>query len=97
METLGQLAVKSAHAYPEKIAVKDDRRSLTYKEFLVRANALAAYFHASGHKKGDRIGILMSNRIEHIELDIAVSLAGLIKVPLNYRLHPKELAYMIHD
>lgn len=97
METIGQLAVKSAHAYPEKIAVKDDRRSLTYKEFLARANALAAYFHASGYEKGDRIGILMSNRIEHIELDIAVSLAGLIKVPLNYRLHPKELTYMIHD
>ncbi|EGA90560.1 long-chain-fatty-acid--CoA ligase [Planococcus donghaensis MPA1U2] len=97
METLGQLAVKSAHAYPEKIAVKDDNRSFTYKEFLVRANALAAYFHASGFKKGDRIGILMSNRIEHIELDIAVSLAGLVKVPLNYRLHPKELKYMIHD
>ncbi|AIY04591.1 long-chain-fatty-acid--CoA ligase [Planococcus sp. PAMC 21323] len=97
METIGQLAVKSAHAYPEKIAVKDDHRSLTYKEFLARANALAAYFHASGYKKGDRIGILMSNRIEHIELDIAVSLAGLIKVPLNYRLHPKELKYMIHD
>lgn len=97
METLGQLAVKSAHAYPGKIAVKDDNRSFTYKEFLVRANALAAYFHEAGFKKGDRIGILMSNRIEHIELDIAVSLAGLVKVPLNYRLHPKELKYMIHD
>ncbi|MCH4826281.1 class I adenylate-forming enzyme family protein [Planococcus halocryophilus] len=97
METLGQLAVKSAHAYPGKIAVKDDNRSFTYKEFLARANSLAAYFHEAGFKKGDRIGILMSNRIEHIELDIAVSLAGLVKVPLNYRLHPKELKYMIHD
>lgn len=97
METLGQLAVKSANAYPDKMAVKDDSRSFTYKEFLERANALTAYFHHSGFKKGDRIGILMSNRLEHIELDIAVALAGLVKVPLNYRLHPKEHKYMIDD
>ncbi|ALS79521.1 long-chain fatty acid--CoA ligase [Planococcus sp. ANT_H30] len=97
METLGQLAVRSAHAYPNKIAVKDDKRSFTYKEFLARANALAAFFHASGFRKGDRIGILMSNRLEHIELDVAVALTGLVKVPLNYRLHPKEHKYMIDD
>lgn len=97
MENLGQLAIRSAHAYPNKIAVKDDKRSFTYKEFLIRANALAAFFHATGFKKGDRIGILMSNRLEHIELDIAVALTGLVKVPLNYRLHPKEHKYMIDD
>ncbi|HSJ38626.1 MAG TPA: AMP-binding protein, partial [Planococcus sp. (in: firmicutes)] len=86
METLGQLALKSADAYPEKTAVKDDHRSFDYKEFIGRASALTAYFHDSGFKKGDRIGILMSNRLEHIELDVAVALTGLIKVPLNYRL-----------
>ncbi|RNF40196.1 class I adenylate-forming enzyme family protein [Planococcus salinus] len=97
METLGQLALKSAHAYPQKMAVKDEQRSFTYKEFIARAKALAAMFHDQGFKKGDRIGILMSNRLEHIELDIAVAFAGLVKVPLNYRLHPKEHQYMIED
>jgi len=97
METLGKLALKSADAYPAKIAVKDKDRSFTYKEFMNRAKALTAFFHAQGLKKGDRVGILMSNRLEHIELDIAVALAGLIKVPLNYRLHPKEHQYMVQD
>ena len=97
METLGQLAVKSADAYPDKIAVKDENRTFDYKGFIARAKALAAYFHELNLEKGDRIGILMSNRLEHIELDVAVALAGLIKVPLNYRLHPKEHQYMIED
>lgn len=97
METLGQLALKSANAYPEKMAVKDDQRSFTYRKFIARAKALAALFHDSGFRKGDRIGVLMSNRLEHIELDIAVAFAGLVKVPLNYRLHPKEHKYMIDD
>ncbi|WP_342513125.1 AMP-binding protein [Sporosarcina sp. FSL K6-1522] len=97
METLGQLALKSAAAYPNKLAVKDQYRAFTYQELKERADALAAYFQAQGFQKGDRIGILMANRLEHIELDIAVSLAGLVKVPLNYRLHPKEHQYMLED
>ncbi|AQQ54694.1 class I adenylate-forming enzyme family protein [Planococcus lenghuensis] len=97
METLGQLALKSANAYPEKIAVKDENRTFTYQEFINRAKALSAYFRDAGFEKGARIGVLMSNRLEHIELDVAVALAGLVKVPLNYRLHPKEHEYMIKD
>lgn len=97
METLTQLILKSAAAYPNKTAVKDQYRAFTYKEMLERAQALSAYFHENGLVKGDRIAILMANRLEHIELDVAVSLSGLIKVPLNYRLHPKEHQYMIDD
>jgi acyl-CoA synthetase (AMP-forming)/AMP-acid ligase II len=97
VETLAQLAMKSAAAYPNKVAVKDQYRSLSYKEMIERAHALAAYFHDKGFQKGDRIGILMANRLEHIELDVAVALAGLVKVPLNYRLHPKEHQYMLED
>ncbi len=97
MTTIGKLALKSAKAYPHKIAVKDKNVSHTYNELINRAYALSTYFHHVGLEKGDRIGILMSNRAEHIELDVAVSLAGLIKVPLNYRLHPLEHEYQIKD
>ncbi|TQR21345.1 class I adenylate-forming enzyme family protein [Psychrobacillus vulpis] len=97
METLAQLALKSAAAYPQKTAVKDQYRSFNYQDMIDRAHALSSYFHDKGFVKGDRIAILMPNRLEHIELDVAVSLAGLIKVPLNYRLHPREHQYMLND
>lgn len=97
METIGKLAMKSAAAYPNKIAVKDEQRSITYKEMMDRAFALSAYFEKIGLKKGDRFAILMSNRLEHIELDVAAAISGVIKVPLNYRLHPKEHEYMLED
>ncbi|WP_262173921.1 class I adenylate-forming enzyme family protein [Saccharococcus sp. Marseille-Q5394] len=97
METLGKLAMKSATAYPDKVAVKDKDRLLTYREMMERVFALTAYFHGTGLKKGDRVGILMANRLEHIELDVATALTGVIKVPLNYRLHPKEHNYMLKD
>lgn len=97
METIGKLAMKSAAAYPDKLAVKDERKSFTYKEMMDRALALTAYFKKIGLEKGDRFGILMSNRLEHIELDVAAAISGVIKVPLNYRLHPKEHEYMLKD
>ncbi|MEO4054426.1 AMP-binding protein [Solibacillus sp. CAU 1738] len=97
MSTIGQLATKSARAYPNKLAVKFHERSITYTQLLERAHALTAFFQSRNLVKGDRIGVLMSNRLEHIELDVAVSLYGLIKVPLNYRLHPRELEYQIED
>ncbi|WP_153731093.1 class I adenylate-forming enzyme family protein [Sporosarcina obsidiansis] len=97
METIGKLAMKSAAAYPNKVAVKDEQRSFTYQEMMDRALALTAYFKKIGLEKGDRFGILMSNRLEHIELDVAAAISGVIKVPLNYRLHPKEHAYMLED
>lgn len=97
MTTISKLAMKSANAYPEKIAVKFHDHKITYQQLLQRAQALTAYFHDIHLEKGDRIGILMSNRLEHIELDVAVSQYGLIKVPLNYRLHPRELQYQLDD
>lgn len=84
-------------AYPQKIAVKYKDIEMTYSQLLERAHALTAYFHAIGLRKGNRIGFFMSNRLEHIELDVAISLAGIVKVPLNYRLHPREIEYQIRD
>lgn len=95
MTTIGQLARKSAQAYPKKTAVKYGERIITYAELLTRAEALTAFFAGQQLQKGDRIGILMSNRAEHIELDVAISLAGFVKVPINYRLHPKEMDYQV--
>lgn len=97
METLGLQAKKIMRSFPNKIAVKYKEQAITYKELYKRAMSMAAYFQSQGMKKGDRFGVLMSNRLEHIELDLVAAFGGFIKVPLNYRLHPKEHEYMIDD
>jgi len=97
METLGLQAKKIMRSFPNKIAVKSNERAITYKELYDRAMGMASFFRSAGMKKGDRFGVLMSNRLEHIELDLAAAFGGFIKVPLNYRLHPNEHEYMIGD
>lgn len=97
METIGLQVRKMVTAYPEKTAVIYQDRSITYKELYVRAMALTSFLKKQGLKKGDRIAVLMSNRLEHIELDLVAAFGGFIKVSLNFRLHPEEHEYMIRD
>lgn len=95
MHTIAHLAHKVFTRYPDKLAVKDRNRSFTYEELKTRVYKIHSALKKEGLKKGDRIAILMSNRLEHIELDLAVAIGGFIKVPLNYRLHPKEIEYIL--
>jgi acyl-CoA synthetase (AMP-forming)/AMP-acid ligase II len=97
METIGSQARKAILTHSEKIAVKFKDIQFSYEEIGKRAYSITNALLAAGLKKGGRVGILMSNRHEHIELDLATAFGGFIKVPLNYRLHPKEHEYMIEQ
>src|SRR5690625_1414124 len=97
METVGSLAKKVMKSFPNKQAVISSDRTLTYRQLYERSMAMAAYFKELGLKKSDRFAVLMSNRLEHIELDLVAAFGGFIKVPLNYRLHPNEHEYMMKD
>jgi long-chain acyl-CoA synthetase len=97
METIGNQARKAIQSHADKVAVKFKEIQYTYDEVGRRANSITNALLAAGLQKGDRVGILMSNRHEHIELDLATAFGGFVKVPLNYRLHPKEHEYMIEQ
>lgn len=95
MKTLGTIYRKTFGNYSDSVAVRDEYTSYTFAQLKERCFRLANALLSFGLKKGDRVAILASNRIEHIELEVAVAFAGLIKVPLNYRLHPREHEYML--
>lgn len=97
METVGSLAKKVIRSFPNKQAVIFRDEMISYKELYERAMAMTCYLSELGLEKGDRFGVLMSNRLEHVELDLVAAFGGFIKVPLNYRLHPNEHEYMIQD
>ena len=72
-------------------------RSLTYREGVAEVNRLANAFVGAGLQIGDRVALLSKNSIEYIILYFAASKAGVVLVPLNYRLAPPEWAYIIND
>jgi fatty-acyl-CoA synthase len=85
---------------PAKPAVIDGATgaSLTYRELDGRATRLANYLRETcGVSAGDRVAILSLNRNEVLEAFFAAAKLTAILVPLNYRLAPPELQFILED
>jgi fatty-acyl-CoA synthase len=88
---------KAVEFYPAKTAVVDGLRSFTYTQLGERVAALARFFQARGIEPADRISILEVNSHAYLETYYAAAGIGAILNPLNYRLAPREIAYILRD
>jgi acyl-CoA synthetase (AMP-forming)/AMP-acid ligase II len=77
-------------------AVQGARR-ITAGELWRQANALAHGLIRAGIRPGDRVALLSKNSIEYAIAVFGVSKAGGVVTPLNYRLAPPELAFILND
>lgn len=82
---------------PDKPAVICGERSLTYAEFNLRARRVANALSTLGVQAGDRVAVMAHNSIELLEVSSGLSKLFSIGVLLNYRLHAREVAYIIND
>jgi acyl-CoA synthetase (AMP-forming)/AMP-acid ligase II len=88
---------RAVKEYPNNMALiyKDTRR--TFGELNTRVNRLANGLLGLGIRKGDRVGMLLRNCCEFIEIDFALSKTGIVRVPLNARLTGSDHEYMLND
>jgi long-chain acyl-CoA synthetase len=83
---------------PQHLAVVDGERSLTYAQLAARTRRLAWALRSEiGLEPGDRFGFLCANRLEFVEVLMAAAAAGVVCVPLHYRLSPYEIADIATD
>lgn len=94
---VGTLFTKAARTFPERLAIAHGDHELTYRQANERINRLANGFGKLGIKKGENVAILLNNRPEFIETLFACFKAGIGTVPINFRLHPKECAFIIDN
>ena len=78
---IGKLLTKSARSFPERLAV-------------VQGELANALFRL-GVRPGDNVAVLMYNCPQMLESIFACLKAGLGSVPINFRLHPREFAFII--
>ncbi len=97
MLTLGQALTANASLYPDKIGARDSVRQLSYRKWNERACRLANALLGLGLAMGDRVGILAFNCIEWMEIYAATAKAGLVAVPVNFRLLGAEVRYIVED
>ena len=81
-----------ARLFPRKVGTRDSRRAMTFAEWDERASRLANALLGLGLAKGDRVGLLAYNCVEWMEIYVAVARAGLVGVPINFRLMAPEIA-----
>ncbi len=83
--------------FPGKTAVVCGNQRFTYAQFAERARRLAGALREAGVKAGDRVAFLSLNCHRLLEAYYGVLEAGAVLLPLNFRLAPQELAYILND
>lgn len=95
--TVYDLFVRNAAITPASSAISAGSNHLTFHELYERCEQLAGQLAADGIQKGDRIALLAFNHPAFFILYGAVAKIGAILVPLNWRLAPGELGYILQD
>jgi len=97
--TLIHLLERAGTLFPqEEIVTRLPDKSLhryTFGGFYKRSRKLASALQKAGLQKGDRVATLSWNTYAHLEAYFGIPVAGGVLHPLNLRLHPSDLAYII--
>ncbi len=83
--------------FPNKVGIVDGDIRMTYREFGQRANRLSNALIDMGIKRGERVAWLGYNSHELLEAYYGVVQMGAVLLPLNIRLTPNEIAFILND
>ncbi len=87
-----------ARSDPGAEAARDEAGTvLTREDLLKRSNRVANALGAMGLGRGDRVAVLAKNCLDYLALYVGTAKAGVVLVPLNYRLAPSEWTYIINN
>ena len=94
---IGDVLAMHARLYPDKIGARDLDRAMSFRLWHARACRLANALIGIGLAKGDRVCVLAYNCVEWLEIYAATAMAGLIAVPVNFRLVGAEISYIVQN
>ena len=92
---VGDSLTRSAAARPDKIAVVDGGRRLTYAELDTWVNRIAHGLAHAGWQRGDALGLASGNSAEFLAVYYACAKLGLVCVPINLGWRADEVAYVL--
>ncbi len=94
---LTETLAKALKLFPRKQAIVCGEGRWTYQEFCNRINRLSHGLKSFGIGKDDKVAILHPNCHAFLEAYYAIPQIGAISVPINYRLSPREIAFILKD
>ena len=84
-----------ARTNPENLAVVYKEQRISFADLADRLLKLADFLTRQGVKDGDIVAVLMLNSSTFLEIALAVSHIGAVFLPVNYRLAPEEVGYIL--
>ncbi len=99
IQNIGDLLTRRARTTPEVEAYvqAETGERYSFSELNARTNRVANAFKAAGVNPGDRVAFLLMNGVEFVESYLGLAKIGAVVVPLNWRLSPSELEFIIAD
>ncbi len=94
MIQMADFLVLNARRYPDKTCVVYRDKRFTFSELNTRVNRLAHYLLGLGVTRGDRVGFMLPNSNQFLELFFASVKIGAIAVPINWRMVPREVKWI---
>jgi acyl-CoA synthetase (AMP-forming)/AMP-acid ligase II len=94
---IGEALRMHAQLFPDKIGGRDLARAMSFRTWNERACRLANALLGLGLDKGERVAVLAYNCVEWLEIYAAVAKAGLVAVPVNFRLTAPEILYVVDN
>jgi acyl-CoA synthetase (AMP-forming)/AMP-acid ligase II len=92
---IGESLIRNAQHFPDKRAIVDAHRSLSYAALHQRTNRLANYLLAQGVGKGDLVALSIGSRAEHFEALFAIAKIGAVAIPFDFNWSARECEAML--
>src|SRR5678815_2853371 len=97
IHSLADISRVHSRLTPQRPALAFEGRTTTYEQLDARASQVAQGLIALGVRPGDRVAHLGKNTDLYLELMLGAAKAGAVITPVNWRLAPREFAYIIND
>ena len=97
MTTIGDVMRRNTRLFPNRTAFVCGNRRATFASFNARVNQLANALDGEGVRHGERVMLILPPDLEILEAFGACEKLGAIAVPVNTRLHPREIADVMSD
>ena len=95
--TLIELVREQAQARPHAIALVCAQGNFSYRDLADRASRVAGALQALGVTRGERVGLLLGNCVEWLDVCLGASAVGATAVPLSTWSTRSELAFLLPD
>lgn len=92
---VGDILRRAARRFPDRIALTDSARQVTFNELERDANRFANTLVARGLKPGAKISTICNNSVEFVKALFGIHRAGLVWVPINTMLGPDDMSYIL--